>query len=156
MNYYWYSNINNVSHYYTCWNQFLLLNIFVVTVMHSLMKIMFNEIHLFEIEHFCNVINLFTVTQYRLTDQYNVLLNIYKIFFFFTFYWPQTSPPPKKTAKTVFNIDINQRCFLSSKSAYYYDFWRSCDTEDWSNDVENSALITGIKYILILQKKIFI
>ncbi len=39
----------------------------------------------------------------------------------------------------VFNID-NQKLFLSSKSAYYYDFWRSCDTEDWSNDAENSAL----------------
>ncbi len=24
---------------------------------------------------------------------------------------------------------------------------RSCDTEDWSNDAENSALITGINYI---------
>ncbi len=24
----------------------------------------------------------------------------------------------------------------------------SCDTEDWSNDAENSALITGIDYIL--------
>ncbi len=24
----------------------------------------------------------------------------------------------------------------------------SCDTEDWSNDAENSALITGINYIL--------
>jgi len=23
-----------------------------------------------------------------------------------------------------------------------------CDTEDWSNDAENSALITGINYIL--------
>jgi len=23
----------------------------------------------------------------------------------------------------------------------------SCDTEDWSNDAENSALITGINYI---------
>ncbi len=31
--------------------------------------------------------------------------------------------------------------------AYYNDFWRSCDTEDWSNDAENSALITGINYI---------
>ncbi len=28
-------------------------------------------------------------------------------------------------------------------------FEGSCDTEDWSNDVdENSALITGINYIL--------
>ncbi len=24
---------------------------------------------------------------------------------------------------TIFNTD--------NKSAYYYDFWRSCDTEDW-------------------------
>ncbi len=24
----------------------------------------------------------------------------------------------------------------------------SCDTEDWSNDAENSASITGINYIL--------
>jgi len=24
----------------------------------------------------------------------------------------------------------------------------SCDTEDWSNDAENSALISGINYIL--------
>jgi len=24
----------------------------------------------------------------------------------------------------------------------------SCDTEDWSNDAENSAFITGINYIL--------
>ncbi len=24
----------------------------------------------------------------------------------------------------------------------------SCDTEDWSSDAENSALITGINYIL--------
>ncbi len=22
--------------------------------------------------------------------------------------------------------------------SYYYDFWRSCDTEDWSNDAENT------------------
>ncbi len=29
----------------------------------------------------------------------------------------------------------------------------SCDTEDWSNDAENSALITGINYILF--KNIF-
>ncbi len=32
--------------------------------------------------------------------------------------------------------------------AYYYDFWRSCDTEDWSNDAENTALITEINYSL--------
>ncbi len=49
---------------------------------------------------------------------------------------------------TVFNIDNNYKCFLSSKSAYYYDFWRSCDTEDWSNDAENTDLITEINYTL--------
>ncbi len=27
-------------------------------------------------------------------------------------------------------------------------FWRSCDTEDWSNDAENSALITEMNDIL--------
>ncbi len=42
---------------------------------------------------------------------------------------------------TVFNIDNNQKFVLSSKSAYYYDFWRSCDTEDCSNDAENTALL---------------
>ncbi len=46
------------------------------------------------------------------------------------------------TFKIVFNIDNNQ------KSVYYYDFWRSCDTEDCSNDAENTALITEINYIL--------
>ncbi len=40
---------------------------------------------------------------------------------------------------TFFNIDNNQKCFLSSKSAYYYDFWRSCGTGDWSNNDENTA-----------------
>ncbi len=31
-------------------------------------------------------------------------------------------------------------CFMVIKSAYQNDFWRSCDTEDWSNDAENTAL----------------
>ncbi len=39
----------------------------------------------------------------------------------------------------MFNID--------NKSAYDNDFWRSCDTEDCSNDAENTALITEINYI---------
>ncbi len=30
-----------------------------------------------------------------------------------------------------------------------YDFWRSCDTEDWSNDAENTDLITGLNDILL-------
>ncbi len=49
---------------------------------------------------------------------------------------------------TLLNTDKNQKCFWSSKSVYYYDFWRSCDTEDWSNDAENTDLITEIYYIL--------
>ncbi len=35
--------------------------------------------------------------------------------------------------KTVFNMDNNQKWFLKN------DFWRSCDTEDWRNDAENTA-----------------
>ncbi len=33
----------------------------------------------------------------------------------------------------------------------------SCDTEDWRNDTENSALITGVNYILkyITVEKLF-
>ncbi len=50
---------------------------------------------------------------------------------------------------TVFNIDNNQKCFLNSKSAYYYDFWRSCDTEDWSNDAENTEINYTLTYIHI-------
>ncbi len=51
---------------------------------------------------------------------------------------------------TIFNIDNNQKCFLSRTSSYYNDFWSSCDTEDLSNDAENTALITAINYILII------
>ncbi len=43
------------------------------------------------------------------------------------------------SSTTVFNIDDNKKYFLIIKSVYYYDFWRSCDTEDWSNDAENST-----------------
>ncbi len=43
--------------------------------------------------------------------------------------------------KIVFNIDNNQKCF-------YYDFWSLCDTEDWSYDAENTALISEINYSL--------
>ncbi len=46
------------------------------------------------------------------------------------------------------SFHTNIQRFLSSKSEYYYDFWRSCDTEDWSNDAENTDLITEIKCIL--------
>ncbi len=45
------------------------------------------------------------------------------------------------SSTTDFNTDNNQQCFFSSKAEYYYDFWRSCDTDDWRNDAENTALI---------------
>ncbi len=34
------------------------------------------------------------------------------------------------------NIDVSN---IDYKSAYYYDLWISCDTEDCSNDAENTA-----------------
>ncbi len=32
----------------------------------------------------------------------------------------------------------------------------SCDTEDWSNDAENSALIRGVNYVLNIKTETFI
>ncbi len=49
---------------------------------------------------------------------------------------------------TFWFIDNNQKCFLSGKSTIRMISEGSCDTEDWSNDDENTALITGINYIL--------
>ncbi len=70
--------------------------------------------------------------------------------FFWTFY--SSKKPEKKIYSAVFiihnnnnNNNNNNKCILSSKSEYLNDFWTSCD---WSNDAENSALITGINYIL--------
>ncbi len=31
--------------------------------------------------------------------------------------------------------------YYNALNAYYNDFWRSCDTEDWSNDAENTAAL---------------
>ncbi len=51
-------------------------------------------------------------------------------------------------------IPISNKCYnFEYEAAQLYQHIRmisegSCDTEDWSNDAENSALITGIKYIL--------
>jgi len=47
----------------------------------------------------------------------------------------------KYLAATVFKIDNDKKCFLSSKSAYYYDFWRVMWHWEWSK-VE--LCITGI------------
>ncbi len=44
----------------------------------------------------------------------------------------------------IFYIDNNKKCFLSSNSVISEG---SRDTEDWSNDAENSALITRKKDI---------
>ncbi len=56
----------------------------------------------------------------------------------------------KVSWKNLFNCynKNNKKCFLNSKSVYQNDFWRSCDTEDWSNDAENVAYIKGIHFIL--------
>ncbi len=36
-----------------------------------------------------------------------------------------------------------------SWAVYYYDFWRSCDTEDWSNDAENTEINYSLTHIHI-------
>ncbi len=45
-----------------------------------------------------------------------------------------------EAAKQFPTIIINQHIIMISEG--------SCDTEDWSNDTDNSALITSINYIL--------
>ncbi len=50
------------------------------------------------------------------------------------------------SSTAVFNLDNSKKCFLSSKSGYYNDFWRI--TEDWSNDAENSDLHHRNKLLL--------
>ncbi len=77
------------------------------------------------------------------------MLLFWRIFLFIKVSWKKSwFHKNVKQQNNIFYIDNNRKCFLSSKSAYYYDFWGSCDTEDWSNDAENTAYITGINYIL--------
>ncbi len=49
---------------------------------------------------------------------------------------------------TVFNIDNNKKCFLSTNQHIRMISGGSCDTEDWRNDAEIQLCITGINYIL--------
>ncbi len=47
-----------------------------------------------------------------------------------------------------FNIENNKKCFSWAANPHFRMISEgSC--EDWSNDAENSALITGITYIFI-------
>ncbi len=53
-------------------------------------------------------------------------------------------PQKYEAAKLLINIDNNQKCFLAANQHIRMRSEGSCDTEDWSNDAENSALITEI------------
>jgi len=48
------------------------------------------------------------------------------------------------SSTTVFNIDNNHNVYWAANHIRVISEG-SCDTEDWSNDDENSDLITGIK-----------
>ncbi len=50
------------------------------------------------------------------------------------------------SSTTVLTLIIIRNVYWAA--VYQNDFWGSCDTEDWSNDAENTALIAGINYIL--------
>ncbi len=123
----------------------VLHNIFVETVMHYFFRIhrwieSSKDQHLLETEIFCNFMNAFIIA----FEQFNVSLMNKSLKTYHKLLYGGISWFPQKH----FNIDNNQKCFLSSKSAYYNDFWRSCDTEDWRNDAENTDLITEINYSL--------
>ncbi len=133
----------HISDYYQCWKQlccpiFWWIKFFRIHRWIESSK----EQHLFEIEIFCNIINVFTGT----FDQLNASLinkSINSSLLSLTANYTKISG-----CTTVFNIDNNNTCFLSTKSVYDNDFWRSCDTEDWRNDAENTDLITEINDIL--------
>ncbi len=64
--------------------------------------------------------------------------------FFGPFYSPKKPEIVFNTIIIIINVFLlaaNQNMIMISEG--------SCDTEVWSNDAENSALITGINYILI-------
>ncbi len=44
------------------------------------------------------------------------------------------SKNPEKLSQVPKNIKQQYCSYIDYKSAYYNDFWISCDTEDWSND----------------------
>ncbi len=52
--------------------------------------------------------------------------------------------------KKWFNIDDNKNVSWSANHHIRLISEGSCDTEDWSNDAENTALNTKIYYILYL------
>ncbi len=51
-----------------------------------------------------------------------------------------------------FNIYNNKNVSWSANQHISVISEGSCDTEDWSNDAENTVLITGINYILNILK----
>ncbi len=61
-------------------------------------------------------------------------------FFFFTLFIHQRFLKKETQVIIFFFYIINQHIRMISEE--------SCDTEDWSNDVQNSALITELHYIL--------
>ncbi len=102
--------------------------------------------HLSEIKSFCNIIH------------YHFLRN--KLILLFIKDALNWSKVMINTFIMLQKISISDKCCSSELCihqrnqkkkillVYYYDFWRSCDTEDWSNDAENTALITEINYSL--------
>ncbi len=57
-------------------------------------------------------------------------------------------PLKYKQHNCFFNMDYNLKILLNYICELNDHFWRSCDSEDWSNDAENAALATGINDIL--------
>ncbi len=52
-----------------------------------------------------------------------------------------------KISRTIFNTD-GDKCSWAANQHIRMISEGSCDTEDWSNDAENTALITEINYSL--------
>ncbi len=59
-----------------------------------------------------------------------------------------SSKNPEKMYWTVLHFDDNNNKRWTANQHIRMIHEGSCDTEDWRNDAENSALITGINNIL--------
>jgi len=101
--------------------------------------------HPFEMENFYNIINVFTVT----FDQFSAsLLNksIITLLFFLSFlppkFWIVVYRDFHKNIKQqkLFSKVIKQNVSWTANQHVSMIAEGSCDTEDWSNDAENSAL----------------
>ncbi len=92
------------------------------------------------------------MVQNVITEIFNVTKDFYfkyiSTFYFFSS-WKKVSQFQPKIQSNVFNIDNNTNVYWAANQHIIMISKGSCDTEDWSNDAEYSALPSQ-EYIIFL------